>query len=76
MGGGGGGGVQKQSYNLIRDITPKLSKSEQPFLYETHCLNLIYIAIKFHHDNQEPYIVTECNRIALQTAIVYFYKEL
>ena len=45
-----------------RDITPKLSKGEQPILYETCCLNLIYIAIKFHHDTPNPYIVMESKR--------------
>ena len=44
---------------VIRDITPKLSKGEQPFLYETRCLNLISIAVKFHHDIPKPYIVIE-----------------
>ena len=57
-----------------RDITRKLSKTEQPFLYETCCLNLIYIAIKFHYDIPKPYIVTESNRAALQTVIVYFLQ--
>ena len=30
------------------DVTPKLNKGEQPFLYESRCLNPVYIAIKFH----------------------------
>ena len=28
-----------------KDITPKLSKGEKPFLFETRCLNLIYILL-------------------------------
>ena len=56
-----------------RDITPKISKVKERFLYETRCLNCIYIAI----DSPKPYIGIECNRIAFQTAMkVYFYEGL
>ena len=37
-----------------RDVTPKQNEGEQPFLYVTCCLNLIYIAIKFHHYSPGP----------------------
>ena len=53
--------------------TPKLNKGEQSFLHGACCLNLTYIAIMFHHDIPKPYIVIEWNRIALQTATVYFF---
>ena len=33
-----------------REVTQKLRKGEQSFLYVTHCLELIHIAIKFHQD--------------------------
>ena len=33
-----------------REVTQKLRKGEQSFLYETHDLNLIHIALKFHQD--------------------------
>ena len=55
-----------------RDITIKLSKGKQPVMSQTNRLNFT----KFYHDIPKPYTVTECNRIALQTAIVYFFNGL
>ena len=40
--------VQKQSNQ--REVTQKVRKGEQSFLYATSCLGLIHIAIKFHPD--------------------------
>ena len=37
-------------YDFQRDITQKLRKGEQLFLCGTHCLDLIYISIKYHED--------------------------
>ena len=47
----------------------KSSKGEQAFLHKPHI-----DAIQFHHDIPKSCIVIECNRIALQTAIVHLYK--
>ena len=33
-----------------REVTQKLRKGEQSFLYVTHGFNLIHIALKFHQD--------------------------
>ena len=44
-------------------------------LFEIRYLNLIFIVIKFYHDIPKPNIVIECNRIALQTGIVYYFKK-
>ena len=37
-------------YNFQRGITQKLRKGEQSFLCWTHCVDLIYISIKYHED--------------------------
>ena len=49
-----------------RDVTPKISKSKQSFLYVTYFLSLIYIAIKFHRDNAKGYLVIGCIKIVLK----------
>ena len=41
--------------NDQREVTPKLRKGEQPFLYVTHHLVIMHIAIKFHHDIPNSY---------------------
>ena len=33
-----------------REASLKIRKGDQSFLYSSHCLNLIYIAIKFQKD--------------------------
>ena len=38
-----------QKFNQ-REVTQKVRKGEQLFLHATRCLDLIYIAIKFHQD--------------------------
>ena len=38
-----------------REVTPKLRKGEQPFLYATYYLVIMHIAIKFHHDIPNSY---------------------
>ena len=40
-----------------REVTQKLRKGEQSFLKVRDCLNLIHIAIKFHHDIPYGYLV-------------------
>ena len=40
-----------------RDVTLKIRTGKQSFLYVTQCLNLIYIAIKFHYDIAKGYLV-------------------
>ena len=45
------------------DVTQKLRKEEQSFLYSTHRLNLIHIAIKLHQDIPYGYLVMACARI-------------
>ena len=42
------------------EVTQKLRKGEQSFLYVTDCLNLIHIAIKFHQDIPYGYLVMAC----------------
>ena len=39
-----------------KEVTQKLGKGEQSFLYETHRLYLIHIAIKFHLDMPYGYL--------------------
>ena len=41
--------------NNQRDITQKVRKGEQPFLYATHRLDLLHIPIKFHEDIYDSY---------------------
>ena len=43
-------------FNQI-EVTQKLRKGEQSFLYATHHLNLIHIAIKFNQDIPYGYLV-------------------
>ena len=50
-------------YNNQRGITQKLRKGKQSFLYVTHCLELIYIPIKFCEDIPNSYRVMRCTRI-------------
>ena len=38
-----------------RDITLKLRKGEQSFLYATQCHDLIHILIKLHEDTPNSY---------------------
>ena len=40
-------------------------------MYETLCPTVIFLAVKLHDDIPKPHTVIECNRIALQTALVY-----
>ena len=35
-------------YSIQRDITQTLKKGEQSFMCGTHCLDIIYISIKYH----------------------------
>ena len=37
-------------YDIQRDITQKLRRGEQSFLCVIHCLDLLYISIKYHED--------------------------
>ena len=46
-----------------REVTQKLRKEEQSFLYVTHHLNLIHIAIKFNQDIPYGYLGMPCTRI-------------
>ena len=62
--------------------TDCINKGEQSFLYETRGLKLIYIAVSFIMIFQDlkklltPYIVVNCNSIALQIATVYCLQRL
>ena len=46
-----------------REVTQKLRKGEQSFLYVTHYLNLIHIDIKFNQDIPYGYLGMACTRI-------------
>ena len=37
-------------YDIQRGITQKLRRGEQSFLCGKHCLDLLYISIKYHED--------------------------
>ena len=37
-------------YTFKRGITQTLRKGEQSFMFGTHCLDLIYISIKYNED--------------------------
>ena len=44
-------GMHKVSLKFHKkEVTQKMRKGDQSFLYTTHHLNLIHIAIKFHQD--------------------------
>ena len=46
-----------------REVTQKLRKGEQSFLYVTNCLNLIHITIKFHQDIPYGYLLMVPKRL-------------
>ena len=58
----------------VQKYSPKQSKVEKP--YETRCLILMYIVIKFHNDILQPYTVKDYNRNALRTAMVYIFERV
>ena len=53
--------AQGQSKISSKEVTQKLRAIF--FLYVTHGLNLIHIAIKFHQDIPYGYLVKACTRI-------------
>ena len=55
--------AQGQSKISSYEVTQKLRKGEHLFLYKTHRLNLIHIAIKFHQDVPYGYLVMAHIRI-------------
>ena len=52
-----------------REVTQKLRMREQSFLYATHCLDLIHIAIKFHQNIPYGYLVMASIRIVRKKKI-------
>ena len=60
-------GSHKESLrNLLKGRYSKIRKETQSFLYVTQCLNLIYIAIKFHYDIPMGYLVMGCAKLVLK----------
>ena len=52
------------------EVTQKVRKGEQLLLHVTCCLNLIYIAIKFHLDISYYYQVMVCTKIVGKKKII------
>ena len=57
--------------NNFRNLTKgrnckKIRKGKQSFVYMTQCVNLIYIAIKFHHEISMGNLVMGCAKTVLK----------
>ena len=61
--GGGGGGIVKK--NNLRGITQEMRKRKHSFIYATHYLDLNHIAIQFHGDISNCYLVMGCTRMTI-----------
>ena len=61
-------GLHKKSFrNLTKGRNSKeIRKGKQSFIYMTQCVNLIYIAIKFHHEIPMGYLVMGCAKNSLK----------
>ena len=58
-----GGGDSKK--NNLRGITQEMRKRKQSFIYATHHLDLNHIAIQFHGDISNCYLVMGCTRMTI-----------